>query len=158
MPRSLSSVMREATQASETGLVVACLLTLEHADFAAPIRVNDSGQDITSNGFPFLQFPFTYSLPDDVDDRPPRLTLTVCNVDLAIGTAIREVSGDPITVTMVLVTADDPDTVQAGPLVFQLRETQITALTVSGTLQFADPFNEPFPADSMSRSLFPGIR
>lgn len=158
MARSLSSVLREAVQAPETGLVIACLLTLDHPDFAAPIRVNDSGQDITSRGFPFVQFPFVYTLPDDVDDRPPRLTLTVCNVDLAIGTAIREVSGEPITVTMELVTADDPDTVQAGPLVFELRETETSALTVSGTLQFADLFNEPFPADSMSRSLFTGIR
>lgn len=158
MPRSLTSAMREAIQAPETGLVVACLLTLEHPSFAAPIRLNDSGADITRAGMLFQQFPFTYSLPDEADDKPPRLTLTVCNVDLQIGTAIREVSGDPITVTLELIDADDPETVQISPMVFKLRETASDALTVSGTLQFADPFNDPFPVDSMSRSILPGIR
>lgn len=158
MPRTLSASMREAIQAQETGLVVACLLLLEHPSFATPIRVNDSGADITAGGQVYQQFPFTYTLPDEADDKPPRLQLSVCNVDLTIGTAIRQVSGDPITVTMTLVTPDDPDTAQIGPLVFTLRETASDALTVSGTLQFADPLNDQFPADSMSRSILPGIR
>lgn len=60
-------------------------------------------------------------------------------------------------VTLSLVMASTPDTIEAGPFTFNLREVEYDAEFVSGNLLFEDILNEPFPADSFTPARFPGL-
>lgn len=142
--------------AQETGEVFVLLVTIAHADMPAPIRVCNAGATVTSGGQDFVHFPFEIDLPRESEDAPPTVTLRICNVDRQIVEAVRTYAGE-ITVTVNLVLASSPDTVEAGPFEFTMREAHYDALVVEGTLAFQDVLNEPYPADSFTPSRFPGL-
>lgn len=62
--------------------------------------------------------------------------MTVDNVDLTVNDAIRTLTGDPPTVTMMVVLADSPDTVEFGPLSYSLQNIRADANTIQGALGF----------------------
>lgn len=157
MPRSLSSVARRAIYAPQTGEVFAVLLTLEHPSFLAPIRVNSSGGDLVSGGHTYQNFPFEFILPDELEDSPSTVGLRICNVDRSIVQAIRAIPSDRVTVTASIVTADDPETIEAGPFSFSLLECSYDSVVVEGTIGYEDLLNEPFPGDSVNPASLPAI-
>lgn len=157
MPRALSDRMVRAAMAQQTGEALVCLLTLAHDSFAAPIRVTDAGQNLTSRGLEFQQFPFFPSFPRDTEDAPPRVKLTVCGVSREIVRALREIPSGLVRVTIEVVLLDTPDVVEYGPLEFDLAEVRYDAFTIEGTLAFENILNEPFPGDAMTPGRFPAL-
>jgi len=140
----------------ETGEAFLVLLTIDHDDLTAPIRVVNNHENITSNGNEFIAFPFEIELPGAGGDSLPEVTLRIDNVDRQIVQAIRSISGPP-TVTLEVIMASTPNTIEAGPYEFTLRDATYDALTVEGRLQFQDILNEPYPADSFGPSGFQGL-
>lgn len=157
MPRSLSSAAKAAIFAPQTGEAFLVLLTLAHYSFAATLKFAANDQNVWHQGSEYLAFPFEIMLPDDTDEAPPKVTLKIDNVDRRIIQEIRQVPGDPITVTLFLVTASSPDLVEAGPYQFVLRDVSYSAATIEGTLAYEDILSEPFPADSFTPDRFPGL-
>lgn len=157
MPRSLSSTALRAVFAQETGEAFITLLTLTHPTFGLPIRVCDDGQDLVSAGQTYQQFPFNLTMPEDTDEAPPTLQLSIDNVDCTIVNAVRSVSGDPIEVVMEIVMASSPDVIEAGPLRFLLRDVEYTVDVVTGTLAYEDILNEPYPDESFNPADYPGL-
>jgi hypothetical protein len=158
MARPLSSAAKAAIFASSTGEAFLCLLTLEHATLPQPIRVSSDGVATVSRGLTFQAFPFEIDMPEESDGAPPKVRLRVCNVDRVITEAVRNAaSSSPIEVTLEVVLASQPGTVEAGPFKFKLREVSYDAVVVEGTLAFEDLLNEPFPADTYSPVDFPGL-
>ena len=157
MGRSLSAAARRAIFAPQTGEVFAILLTLSHPSWSTQIRVNPSGADLVSGGETYQQFPFEFSLPADVGDAAPTVQLRICNIDRSIVQSVRSVTGDRITVTASIVLASSPDTVEAGPFTFTLRDVSYDAMVVEGTLAWEDVLNEPYPGDAITPNTLPGI-
>jgi hypothetical protein len=158
MPRSLSSVAKEAIFAQQTAEVFVVLLDLEHPNFAGTIRVCSNDIPVSSRGNLYVPFPFDVILPDESDDAVPRVTLRIDNVDRRIVSELRSVvTNVPVTVRMTVVLASSPDTIEVGPMEFSLRDVEYTATTVEGTLLYEDVLNESFPADSFTPSRFPGL-
>lgn len=157
MPRTLSTRMLRAATARETSEVLCTLLTLSHASFLTPIRVNDSGADITSNGFLYQAFPFEPVFPRDTEEGPPLVTLTICNVSREIVDALRTIQGDRVQAKFKVILAGQPDTVEYGPLNFELKDVRYDAFVVEGTLGYEDLLNEPFPKDTMTPPRFPAL-
>lgn len=157
MPRTLSSRAMRAAMVRETGECLAVLLTLSHPAFAAPIRVTNVGSDVTSRGDLFQNFPFTPSFPRDTGDAPPLVNLTVCNVTREIVNQLRPIVDQRVQVLIEVVLSDTPDTVEYGPLNFELRDVKYDAFVVEGSLGFEDVLNEPFPGDEMNPTTFPGL-
>lgn len=155
MPTSISQRFREALQASETDEVISILLTLTHPSFAAPIRVTDNGEDLTSGGEVYTRFPFQVTTPGDTD-AATSVRLSIDGTDRRIIQEIRGTNYEPIKVDLAVVLASTPDTIEVGPYSFLLRNVSYTASTVDGELQFEDILNEPYPADSFTPSRFPG--
>lgn len=154
MARTLSATARQALYAQETGEVFLLLLTIDHATLESPIRVANNFEDIVSNGNTYVAFPFQITLPDDLDDHPPAMRLSIDNVDRAIVEAVRSIASPPtITLDVILVAA--PDTVEASFTGFTLRNCDYDALVVEGDLALEDVLNEPFPAGSFTPDLFP---
>lgn len=158
MPRPLSTVAKAAIFAQQTGEVFLVLLDLEHPNFSSTIRVCNNDLAIVSRGYTYVPFPFEISLPDETEDSPPRVSLKIDNVDRRVVTEIRSVvSGSPVTVRLFVVVASSPDTVEAGPFEFSLRDVQYDATKVEGTLLFEDVLNESFPSESFTPARFPGL-
>ena len=155
MPRTLSDRMRQALQAQETDEVISILLTLTHPNFAAPIRVTDNGEDLTSNGDVYTSFPFQVTTPGD-SETATTVRLSIDGTDRRIIQEIRGTNYEPIKVDLCVVLAATPDLIEIGPYSFTLRNINYTATTVDGDLQFEDILNEPYPADSFTPSRFPG--
>lgn len=157
MARPVSAAFRRAVQARETDEAFLLLLTLTHPSLPTAIRVVNDGVDHVIGLETFQRFPFQVTLAPEVEDQPPRAQLEICNVDRQIVTALRSVSGDPITVEISMVMASSPTVVEAGPYRFQLRDTSYDAMVVSGTLTYEDILNRPFPPRTMTPAAAPGL-
>lgn len=156
MARSLSTAARAAAFAQQTSEAILCLLTISGTGIPSPIRVVNNQLDIVSRGSTYLACAFTITLPDERDDAPPRVTLLIDNVDRAIVLAVRSLV-EPPQVTLEVILASTPDTLEAGSFNFTLRNVDYSAETVSGELFFEDFLNEVFPADSFTPSTCPGL-
>lgn len=156
MARSVSNTLTAAVNAQETGEVFLVLLTLDHADLAAPIRVVDNNEDIVSGGDTYVAFPFELTLPSDVEGRVPSARLVVDNVDRQIVQAVRSVSS-AVDVTIEVILASDPDTIEAGPFTAKLRNIDYDAAQVSGDLVFEEVLSQPYPGQSFNPATTPGL-
>ena len=156
MSRSISATAKAAAFAQQTDQVYIVLLTIDQEDLDAPIRLANNYTDIVSGGETYTGFPFAIELPTDQDEQIPAARLTIDNVDRAIVNAVRTMTtGAVVTVSVVL--AASPNTVEIGPFVMTLRNVSWNATTVSGTLQSEDLLNEPFPGEFMTPNTFPGL-
>lgn len=156
MSRNVSAELKQAVYAQETTQEFIVLITLSHPDLAVPIRVNSSGQDMISNGETFIAYPFEVILPDDVDDRPPRAKLRIDNISREIILAIRTINSAPF-VTIQIVMASAPDTIEAEFLDFRLANITYDQLMVEGDLTLEEFIGEPYPARVFSPADFPGL-
>lgn len=156
MSRSLSLAARRAVNAQETAEVFLLLLTLDHPDLAEPIRVVNNLEPIISRGHSFVAYPFEIALPDEDPDTVARVTLRIDNVDREIVRSLRSITS-PLSVSLEVVMAASPDTVEAGPFNMTLAAAEYDALTVTGELAFEDVLNEPFPGHSYVPGEYPGI-
>jgi len=149
---TVSATFKAAAYAQQTSEVFLKLLTIEHDDLASPIRVVDNTENIESNGETYLAAGFDVKLPDD----DGRTTLSVCNVDRVMVQAIRSIDSSP-TISLSVIMASDPDTIEVGPFVMQLVDVGYDAFTISGTLSFDDFLIEPYPGDTFSPGQFKGL-
>jgi hypothetical protein len=142
--------------AADTDEVWLVLVTIEHADISPPIRVVNNTENITSRSELFVAFPFSITLPDSREDAPPRARLTIDNVSREIAQAVRTITSAPV-VTIEVVRAADPDTVEISWPFFTLRNIKWDAGKVSGELTLEDFTSEPYPAGIFSPASFPGL-
>lgn len=156
MPRALSTAAKQAIFAQETAQAALCLLTITGTGIGVPLRFVNNQVDVVSRGNSYLGVAFMVSLPDERDDSPARVTISLDNVDRALVSAIRTLTVAP-TITLEVVFSAALDTVEAGPFAFTLRNVDYTADTISGELRFEDFLNESFPADSFTPNNFPGL-
>lgn len=155
MPLSAAAI-RELTK-REGGDPVILLLTIEHDDWAEPVRfcTNTIGDDIVSNGETFTAAPFELEWPTD-DDKAPVSRLKAFNVDRLLGTALDELV-TPCTCTLQAVLASDPDTIQRQALKFELRNTQWDGAFLTGEISQARYGTEPWPAYRVTPNKFPAL-
>lgn len=142
--------------ASETSEVFLSLVTIDHDDLGSPVRIVNDLQSIVSNGDTYEPFPFEIVLAASQAEELVTATLRICNVDRGIVTALRPLTSAP-TVTIQIILASDPDSVQLGPQTFTWRVATYDARAVEGELQLEDILSEPYPGDRVTPSLFPGV-
>ena len=150
--------MKAALTAQETDQIPLVLLAINHSDLAAPIRVVNNGANITSNGVLFVAFPFEVTLPDDEESTLATVTLTIDNVDRTIVTAVRSMSNDELaTCEMDVILAATPNTVEAGPFNFSIKQISYDASKVTAEMAFEDILNEIYPKDDFNPNDYPGM-
>ena len=135
MARPLSSLARGAFFSPESDEVTLLLLTIEEDSLAAPIRVVHNTEEIVSRGETYLPFVFGVELPVESGDAPRPVRIQIDAVDQSIIKAIREAVGQP-RMTLEVVLASDPDTVEAGPFIMRLESASYTAISVIGEISF----------------------
>lgn len=156
MPRALSIAARQAIFGPQTAEVFLPLLTIAHASLASSIYIASNTQNVTSRGHVFVGWPFQITLPGEHDDQQPVVQIQIDNVDRQIMEGIRALTSAP-TMTLEVVLASSPDTVEAGPFGFTLKSADYDALYISGTLAFEDVLNEPWPRFMFTPIVAPGL-
>lgn len=153
---TVSQTFKQAFFQQQTDEVPLLILTIAHADLASPIRVVNNTENITSGGNVYVAFPFEIKLPNLSSEDMPRATITICNVDRQIVQAIRSISSKP-DITLSLILAGDPNTIEVGPYEFKLSGVSYDAFTVEGTLSYDNFLDEPYPGDKFTPGQFPGL-
>ena len=156
MSRPLTLSALKAVNAQQTDEVFVILLTLAHDGLSQPVRVTSDAVDTVSRGENFIAYPFDLSLPEDSEALTATAHLSIDNVDRVIIAALRGLQDSP-SVTVEIVRAADPDTVEAVFPDFRLSEIQYDAATVTGRLTIEDFTAEPYPAAVFAPAGFPGL-
>lgn len=130
------------------------LLTVENSG-GPPIRMTDNSENVVSRGDTFLAYPFALELPSDESGNISQARLSIDNVARALVDEIRSLA-EPLVLTIEVVAASTPDTVEYSAADYTLKHVTYDALTISGTLTQENFLSEPFPADIMSGATFPG--
>ena len=142
--------------AQQTGEVFLVCLTITHPSITTQRLVNNTQPVVRSAGA-YQPYPMQLSLPAQLDDQLPTVDIVVDNVDREVLQQIREVSGVP-KVTMEVILASSPDTVEAGPFDFSLKQASYDVLAITGTLGYEDDIlNQRVPAMSYTPSNSPGL-
>lgn len=155
MARSLSNAATTSIHAQETGEVWLVLLTISHSTLPTPIRVVNNNEDITSRGNIYQAFPFEIILPSQDPDGIPRASLRFDNVDRTAISIIRGVEFPP-NVTIEVILASQPDTIEVSFPNLTLRNVKYDAEAIEGELLFENLFSEPVTL-TMTPSRFPGL-
>ncbi len=154
MPRSLSATAVSSLNAQESGEVWLVLLTLSNPGITT-IRVVNNTENIVSRGNTFIAFPFDIELPGEDATSPAKAVLRIDNVDKQIVEAVRSISTPP-AVTLEVVLASQPDTVEIAFAGMTLRAVEYDADSVRGELIFESIFTEPV-SYNITPNRFPGL-
>lgn len=153
MPRTMSLPMLQAQLAQHTSEVLIELIEIDHPDMDVPLRFCNDAQAIVSNGNTYSPHSFQAELPTDDE---PRASIKISNVDLSIAIALDLLPSRP-TATLSVVTLTDPDTAEYGPLTFSVYDQRGDAQNITLDLVLQDLDQEPYPRQSFTPQLFPGL-
>lgn len=156
MARNISAAGLKSMFDGHTSIVWLMLLTITHPDFAAPLLFVNNELDIVSNGDTYIAFPFMLELPSERDDELPEVNLTISNIDGRIMEEIRQISSAP-TVTLNIISSNDLDLIEVGPLTFSMNAVDFNALTLTGKLAYEPILDQGYPNTRQLPSNFPGM-
>jgi hypothetical protein len=141
--------LRQALAETADEVMVECL-TFEHASFASPIRVVNDRVDLVRGALTFTAFPFVVRLPARADDSVAEADIFADNVSRELIDEFRTIE-DPPKVTYEAVLVSKPNTVQVGPMEFEVRDFLANAGTLSLRIAFAfEVLGERWPKDNFA--------
>lgn len=166
MSRSFSLTVRGSLYAEQTGEIYIFLLTVTHPSLVDPllystdptsrISVDPLVYGTVSRGDTYEFAPISLVLPDDSDATPPAIKLVLDNVLREAIPLLRSVSTPPsVTVEMVLATA--PDTVESTWPNFDLVDANYDAGQISIDLAINALATEPYPSGAFTPGGFGGL-
>lgn len=164
MSRSLSEAFKRAANSQSTSECLIVLLTATNDNFDAPIRLSSDPTAIlpiagvkgtVSRSDEYIYAPFNITLPSQDDTGVSRASVSIDNIDRRITQNIRQ-ARSKIMITVEIVLASDPDTVEVAIENFQLVNVDYDAFVVSGELSVEYFGLEPYPWARFTPSLFPG--
>lgn len=142
--------------AQQTAEVLLVALTITHPDITT-LRLVNNTQPVVRAAGTYQPYPMQLSLPAQRDDQLPQVDIVIDNVDREVLRQIRTVSGVP-QVTMEVILASSPDTVEAGPFDFALKQVNYDVLAITGTLGYEDDIlNQRVPAMDYTPTNSPGL-
>lgn len=156
MARTLSATARAAVHGPQTGEVFLVLLVISHASLSPSLYFVNNLTDITTGGHTYKAYPFSIEIPEESDGAPPQVTLAIDNVSREITDAIRSLATAP-TVTMTIILASSPATVEAGPFVMTLQDASMDAFVVTGRLGCERVLTEPYPGGNFNAADWPAL-
>jgi hypothetical protein len=141
----------------ETAAVFLHLLKLE-AEGTAPLYLVDNTEPVTSNGVTYTPCAFTCVLPAQTGDGTSKpCQIEIDNVDRRIAEIAEETVSVPVTLTVTIIMAQNPDVIELGPLSFILRNISIGKETVQAELYDFYIYDRNLPGLRYSPRDFPGL-
>lgn len=119
------------------------LLQIDHAELPTPVRVINDTQNLTSNGFDYIAFPFNIILPDDFENKLPKAQLTIDNVGRDLMYWLETTNGGAgSTATFSQVMRSRPNQIEWS-ITMSLFNVSATNLQVTAELGFENLFAKP---------------
>lgn len=153
--RSLSPAALESAFSENTAEVWLLLLTVDHDTLATPLRFVNNMESVVSRGSLYIAFPFEIELPGEDPENAGESQIRIDNIDRGIVTTIRGLTSPP-QVTLEIILASQPDTVEASFAGLTLRNVEYDLMTIRGVLRFEDIVSEPVSVQ-MTPARFPGM-
>jgi hypothetical protein len=148
--RALTSLMVENTD--EVWLP---LLTVTHPSLTSPLYVVSNNENVTSNGHTFIGLPFELILPEQSQEQLGSMQVSVPNVDGTIIALIRPLIDPPI-VSLQVVLAATPNTIEFELDGLIMRDVQYDAGDIHFSLRFDDLLSEPL-CEIQTPDRFPAL-
>lgn len=155
MARDLSTPATEGIFAQQTGQMFLLLVVVNHAEMSA-IRLVQDEEDVVSNGETYTAFAFMINLPDATQARIAKVKLVIDNTDGRFTSVFRSIR-KPFDVTVSVVLRSSPDTIEAGPFDFVMRNISRDAQVIQGECTFEPIGDDAFPKTMMESQTFPGL-
>lgn len=150
--RSISLTALQSSLAQEVEEVFLCALVIEHEDLDEPLKLVNDRQDLVRADGTYKAMGFKLSLNSDEEDNITLAELVVPILDYNVVRAIRA-TDTPFTVTISVVTASSPNTVEIGPLEFESVSADVSGSFVTIGLGFhRNLFSDVFPKGIFSPS------
>ncbi|MAO65043.1 MAG: hypothetical protein CL666_08585 [Balneola sp.] len=154
--RNLSADAVQDMLAAQTGEVYLHIVKISHASLASDLLFVDNNEDIVRSDGTYKASAFRIQLPSE-DDEVPQVRIQIDNVDQSIIAALRPLQNAP-DLTISVIRASDPDTVEVGPYEMVLKQFDYDKFTITGTIGYQEDFlNEQFPKDQFTPQNTPGI-
>jgi len=165
MSRDTSVTFRQAVYGQRTEEALLVLIKIDHEDFVGlsldPLRFTSDGVDTVSTvdggSESYLSYPFRIILPSNIEVGITHGSIVIDNIDRSIVSAIRQISSKPCTVSIWVVLASSPNTVEAEFTGFRFSNINYDKLIISGEITIENFLSEPFPGDTFLPSTFPGL-
>ncbi|MEX2444510.1 MAG: DUF1833 family protein [Alkalispirochaeta sp.] len=157
MSRPVSAAFWSAIASERTSEVFLLLVTVDHPQLGSPLRYVYNTQPVTSRGDVFEPTFFRFDGQDEGEDgilTGAQLTLEA--VDRQIIEILRQIDQAP-SVTTEIVISSDPDSVEIGPFVFDVRSVAYNAQVVRCELEYRDVMSDEFPVDAFTPENTPGL-
>lgn len=119
------------------------LLQIDHPELTSPIRVINDTQDLTSNGYVYIAYPFEIVLPDDFENQLPKARLSINNVGKDLMFWIESTDGGyGSTATFSQIMRSRPNQIEWS-ITMSLFNVAATNVDVSAELGFENLFAKP---------------
>lgn len=133
-----------------------CII-IEHQDLTNVLMYVNDRKDLVRSDGTYLAAGFKLALPDDQEDSIGTIQLVVPLLTPNIIQAIRS-TNDPFIVTLMVVRASAPDTVEVGPFVFESLQVDFDRQNATITLAFdRNIFEDAYPKDIFAPSNDPPL-
>lgn len=156
MPRTLSLPALQGALAQETAEVYLVLVEINHPTLMTPLRFVNNNTSIVSNMNTYNPYAFEMRMPDDQEDKEPTAELRIDNVDRQLMDEVRSINGE-LSMTVSVVLESSPDTIEWGPLDFDVRGVSYDANVITFRLSYSTFIREPFPYLAFDTTNFPGM-
>lgn len=169
--RLLSLNARTALDQRGSEEVEVLLILIEHPDLEAPLRMStDPTERIslepvmygtystweTDDNSPFYFILMEALVPDEQDDAPAQASLILQMLDSDIGEVLTSTT-EQATVSMAVVLASSPNVVEAEWLGLRMVNAEIDSGQAQLRFSTEPIYEEPFPADRLTKERFPGL-
>lgn len=143
----------------ESGHTFIMCLELHHTDLEDPLRYCNNEVDVTLNGSIYTAYPFTPTLPSDIEDEIPEVTITIDNVGQRLINALRSISSPlDIVLYVVRINLNGTPTVEIGPMNFKLNQITYDAFTIDMSIGYEfDILNAKAENTTFDPSIAPGL-
>jgi hypothetical protein len=142
--------------AQESGDPFLSLITMEHPDFAEPIRLVNNSVNIISRGETFLAFPMKIRLPVDDGESAREFQIDLDNVSLELVTSIRSVTTQ-IGLKIEMILASLPDEVQISIDELKIQSITYDKLRVTARVVLDNFLNTEMTSERYGPKNFPGL-
>lgn len=159
MSHTVSTNALRAMLAQETGEIFLLCVTISHPSFSEPYRLVYDQNPLVRTAGTFQPFAFALNLPNEQDDSPPTVQMSIDNIDNAILQAVRVLpAGVRPDLMLEVVLASSPNVVEKGPYHFKFLSTDYDDASMTGTIGFEDDIlNTALPGDIYSPSNSQGL-
>ena len=132
-------------------------VTITHPDLAQPLRYVNDRVSLTRSDGTYEAASFRMALPDDEEENIGVVQMTIPIIDYTIVQAIRS-TNDPFTVTLIIIRASAPETVEVGPFVFEALTVDFDRQSATISLGFnRNIFEDAYPKDIFAPSNDPPL-